>query len=121
MAQHLDYPFRFDARRRTASASEEQYVRELIEQVLFTTPGERVNRPGFGSGLLQSVFGPNGEVLADATQFLVQSALQEWLGEILSVSRVEIRATDATLEVTVEWFLRRNEEPSSATFVRRVG
>ena len=49
--------------------------------MLFTAPGERVNRPDFGSGLLQLVFAPNSDELAGATQFLVQGALQQWLGD----------------------------------------
>ena len=58
------------ARRRR---SDEDHVRDLIEQVLFTTPGERVNRPTFGSGLLQLVFAPNSDALAAATEMTVQA------------------------------------------------
>jgi uncharacterized protein len=76
----LDYPFRIDSRGRTAQATDADHIRDLIEQVLFTGPGERVNRPSFGSGLLQLVFMPTSDELATATQFLIQGALQQWLG-----------------------------------------
>ena len=69
----------------------DDHIRDLIEQVLFTAPGERVNRPNFGSGLLQLVFAPNSDELAAATQFLVQGALQQWLGDLIQVEGVERR------------------------------
>ena len=74
------FPFAFDSRGRTGDATEEEHIRQLIEQLLFTSPGERVNRPTFGSGLLQLLFAPNSPELGAATQMLVQSALQQWLG-----------------------------------------
>src|SRR3954453_14906994 len=78
----FDYPFQIDGRGRTALTSDEEHIRDLIEQVLFTAPGERVNRPTFGSGLPQLLFMPTNDELVTATQFLVQGALQQWLGDI---------------------------------------
>ena len=80
MAAHLDHPFHFDGRGRTAVTGNDDHVRDLIYQVLFTRPGERVNRPDFGSGLLEQVFEPNSDALAAAVQATVQGALQQWLG-----------------------------------------
>jgi phage baseplate assembly protein W len=74
----IRFPFGFNGRGRTAEADGDAHLRQLIEQVLFTYPGERVNRPDFGSGLMQLVFAPSGEELATAAQFLVQGALQRW-------------------------------------------
>jgi len=68
----IDYPYHFDSRGRTATADYADHVRDLIEQVLFTSPGERVNRPNFGCGLRQLIFAPASDELATATQFLVQ-------------------------------------------------
>ena len=56
---NIDFPFHFDARGRTATPPTTDHIRDMIEQLLFTAPGERVNRPDFGSGLLQMVFAPN--------------------------------------------------------------
>ena len=42
-----------------AATSDDDHIRDLIEQVLFTSPGERVMRPDFGAGLLALVFEPN--------------------------------------------------------------
>jgi Bacteriophage baseplate protein W len=116
----IDFPFHVDGRGRTAATGEEGHLRDLIEQVLFTAPGERANRPDFGSGLLQMVFAPNSEQLAATTQFLVQAALQQWLGDRIQVDRVEVEAEDSTLRVTVQYTDRRTEQPASASFERGV-
>ena len=116
----ISYPFRIDGRGRTATASNDEHIRQMIEQLLFTAPGERVNRPTFGTGLLQLVFEPNSEELASATQFLVQGALQQWLGDLIQVEAVEVKSEDATLEVTVQYVVRRNQQRQVAQFSREV-
>ena len=114
----IDFPFHTDNRGRTGSTDRDDHVRDLMEQVLFTTPGERVNRPDFGSGLLQLVFAPSSPELAATTQFLVQGALQQWLGEVIVVEGVEVHADDGRVEVTVQYVLRRNQERQVARFSR---
>src|SRR3954470_15528986 len=99
----IDFPYHFDSRGRTALAERDGHVRDLIEQLLFTDPGERVNRPEFGSGLLQLVFAPNSPELAATVQFTLQAALQRWLGDVISVTALEVTSTDATLGVAVEY------------------
>lgn len=113
---HVAFPFRFDSRGRTAHAPEDDYIRGLIEQVLFTAPGERVNRPGFGSGLAQLVFEPNSETRAAAAQVLVRSALQQWLGELIEVEDVEVASEDSTLRVTVQYLTLRSQQRQVARF-----
>ena len=78
-------------------ADDDRHIRDLIEQLLFTNPGERVNRPEFGSGLGQLIFAPNSPELATAVQFLVQGALQQWLGDLIAVERVQVDAVDSAL------------------------
>ena len=53
---NIDFPFHFDARQQTAATTDDDHIRDLIEQLLLTGPGERVNRPNFGGGLQQLVF-----------------------------------------------------------------
>jgi phage baseplate assembly protein W len=116
----IDYPFRIDGRGRTAGTDHDDHVRDLIEQVLFTSPGERVNRPDFGSGLMQLVFAPNSDELATATQFMVQGALQQWLGDLIQVEAVQVESEEATLRVTVQYVIRRNQQRQVAQFTRGV-
>ena len=115
---NLRYPFQFDGRGRSAAAGEEEYIRGLIEQVLFTSPGERVMRPDFGSGVMQLVFAPNSTELAATTQFLVQGALQQWLGNLIALEGVDAEAIDSTLRVTVRYAIRRTGASQVASFAR---
>jgi phage baseplate assembly protein W len=115
---NVSFPYRFDGRGRTSEADDATHFRDLIEQVLFTAPGERVNRPDFGSGLMRLVFAPNGDELAAATQFLVQGALQQWLGDVIRVDEVEVGSEDAVLFVAVKYTVRRTGEQQSARLVR---
>lgn len=113
----VDFPFGFGGRGRTRECSEDEHLRDLIEQVLFTTPGERVNRPTFGSGLMQLVFAPNSDTLAAATQFAVQAALQQWLGDRIDVKAVEVVPEDSRLTVTVRYASRLTGVETAAQFV----
>lgn len=120
-ATNLRYPYQIDGRGRSGLAGEEDYLRGLIEQVLFTSPGERVMRPDFGSGVMQLVFAPNSPELAATTQFLVQAALQQYLGNLIALEGVEVEAYDSTLRVTVRYSIRRTGAGQVAEFVREGG
>jgi phage baseplate assembly protein W len=117
---NIDYSFHFDNRGRTAATGDDDHIRDMIEQVLFTSPGERVNRPTFGTGLMQLLFAPNSDELATATQFLVQGALQQWLGDLIQVEAVQVESQDSTLKVTVQYVVRRNQQTQVAQFSRGV-
>ena len=117
---NIKFPFQADHKGATANSPEEKHIREMIEQVLFTSPGERVNRPTFGSGLMQLVFQPNSDELAATIQFLVQSSLQQWLGELIEVKSVETSNNDSTLQVTVEYTIRRTKQNQIAEFKRLI-
>jgi phage baseplate assembly protein W len=113
---NIDFPFQIDHSKRTATTGDEDHVRDLIEQLIFTAPGERVNRPTFGTGLLQMVFAPNSAELAAAVQFLVQGALQQYLADVIQVSSVQVDGVDSTLRVQVDYVLRRTQQPATAQF-----
>ncbi|QGZ59457.1 GPW/gp25 family protein [Paraburkholderia acidiphila] len=99
---NVNFPYQFDSRGRTLDPLD-AYLYQLVEQVLFTSPGERVNLPDFGSGLLQLPFEPNSAEIAAATQFAVQGALQKWLSGCIKVISVAVVAQDAVLTVTVTY------------------
>jgi uncharacterized protein len=113
----IDYPFHFDGRGYTADTTNDEHIRDMIEQVLFTSPGERVNRPTFGCGVLQLVFAPNSDALAAATQMMVQGALQQWLGDLIQVVAVDVESEDATLHIVVRYTIRRSQQQQVARFV----
>ena len=107
---NVDFPYGYAHTGRTATATDTEHLRELIAQVLFTAPGERVMRPDFGSGLLALTFEPNSVTLAATTQALVQGALQHWLGYLIAVEAVEVSAVDSMLRVDVRWIELRNQQ-----------
>lgn len=116
MTDFLDFPYRFDGRGRTAVTSRDDHIRDLIEQVLFTSPGERVMRPDFGSGLLELVFEPNSTVLAATTQMLVQGALQHHLSHLIAVQGVEVVNDEGALRVNVSYAVLLDRSTHIASF-----
>lgn len=117
----FNYPFRIDEKGRTATAAEEeQHIRQLIEQVLFTVLGERVNRPTFGTNINHLVFAPNSDELATATQILVHGALQQWLGDLIKVESIEAESQESMLRVSVDYSIRRNQQRRTQSFAREI-
>jgi phage baseplate assembly protein W len=114
---NVNFPYQFDGRGRTQEAAIQDYVTQMVEQVLFTSPGERVNLPDFGSGLLQLPFAPNSVEMAAATQFAVQGALQKWLGSYVKIRSVLASAEEAVLTVTVTYTLLSTDVTQVQTFV----
>lgn len=114
---YFDFPYHVDGRGRTALTDEDDHIRDLVHQVLFTNPGERVNRPDFGCGLGQLVFMPAADSLAAVTQFLVQGALTRWLDDVIFVHRVDVLPGDAMLTVNVAFTQRSTGEQHDERFV----
>jgi len=110
VTEHLDYPFAVDARGGAAVTDDDDHVRDLIYQVLFTNPGERVNRPEFGCGLKSLVFMPSSPALAVALQAMVNGALQKWLEREIEVEEVSVETLDERIEVTVAYRRRPGGE-----------
>ena len=115
---NIDFPFAFDARGRTAECDDAAHVRDMLEQLLFTNAGERVNRPEFGSGLMQLVFAPNSIELAAALQFTTRAAILQYLGDVLDLQVFEVTPTDAVLRIDVRYALRSTGEVRTESFQR---
>lgn len=115
---NIDFPLHFDNRGRTANTNDDEHIRDMMEQFLFTNHGERVNRPDFGSGLLQLIFAPNSAELAATLQFTIQAGLQRWLGDVLEVQALEVLSEDASLRVFIRYLVRRSGEIRTTEFVR---
>jgi|SRR6185437_1723606 phage baseplate assembly protein W len=115
---NIDFPFHFDQQGRTASTDDTDHIRDMIEELLFTSPGERVNRPDFGSGLLQMVFAPNSPEVAAALQFTTQAALQRYLGDLIDLQSLEVVSQDSSLSVTVKYMVKLTGDSHTENFVR---
>jgi phage baseplate assembly protein W len=108
----IKHPFAVDLGR--GRIAEEEYYAEHIEQmmfqVLFTAPGERINRPDFGCGVKRLVFAPNSEVSAALAQVTIFQALTRWLGTAITVNDVKAFAIEERLEITIAYTLKTRGE-----------
>lgn len=121
MAEYLDFLFDFDGSGRAARTDPDDHVRDMIYELLFTSPGERVNLPDFGCGLLQMVFRPNSDALAAATQLLVQGALQQWLGDVVAVQNLSVNNVEERLEINLVYVRRDTGQQVQVQFVSPKG
>ena len=117
---NIDFPYHFSGNGRTAETGDDDHIRDMIEELLFTNHGERVNRPDFGSGLLQMVFAPNSPEVATALQFSLQADLQKWLGDLIELQALEVTSVDSSLLITIQYLVRRTNERQTAQFTRAV-
>lgn len=115
---YINYPYQINGQGHTATTTRDEHIRQLIEQVLFTGPGERVNRPTFGTNLEQLVFAGISDELVTATEFMVRGALQQWLGELIQIEAIQIEHEESTLRVTVQYLIQRNQQRNVAQFER---
>lgn len=116
MNSWMAFPFAIDSSGRLATTDADDHVRDMIYQVLFTSPGERVDLPDFGCGLLQLVFAPNSDVLAAATQLLVQGSLQKWLGDVIQVEQLDVTNQDSQLIVSLVYTRRDTGQQQQTEF-----
>lgn len=107
---YFDFPFTLDERGRTSRTGSDDHIRDMIALVLFTAPGERVNRPEFGCGVKQLVFAPLSDALAAATEQLIHGALIRWLDPVISLEKVETAANEGTLEIRISYMRRETGE-----------
>ena len=115
---NLDYPYHFDRSGRTALTDDDDHVRDMIEEFLFTSSGERVMRPEFGSGLLQMMFAPNSPEVGAALQANVQAGLQRWLGDIVEIRDLAVESTDSVLRVRLTYTVRQTNDTRTRVFER---
>lgn len=108
----IHYPIGID--RGLKSLKEEQnytqHVEQLIRQVLFTAPGERINRPNFGCGLRRMIFAPNSTATAGILNVMVLQALEHWLSTVIDVSEVNVEAIEERLEVRIAYIIKARQE-----------
>jgi len=117
---NIAYPFHLNNKGRTALSTADDHVREMLEQLLFTSPGERVNRPDFGSGIQQLVFEPTSPELAAALQFALKAAIQRWLGDIIQLQGLEVTSQESTLSIVIQYIIQRTGEQQVAQFSQTV-
>lgn len=118
-ALEVGFPLAVNSYGRLSDPSYERHVEQMIELVLFTAPGERVNRPDFGCGLLRLIMGPDTAAVASATEYLIRLALQKWMGEVIAVRQVEVTPLESTLSVKLAYVLLLDQQLRVSTFTAR--
>ena len=113
----VQYPYGFDSTGHTAQTDLPGHIVDMIEEILLTSPGERVNRPTFGCGVTRLVFAPNSDALAATQQQVVQASLQQWLSDLIRVNAVEVTAQDSTLLITVTYTIIQSQQQQTQQFV----
>jgi len=109
----IKYPFGIDRGLGTMASENDfaAHVKQMILQVLFTNPGERINRSDFGCGIRRMVFAPNDDVTASLTQITILQALNTWLGSLIVVQDVNVHANNERLEIGISYSLRAQSGP----------
>lgn len=115
---NIDFPLSFNRQGRTATTGTDEHIRNMLKQIIFTNPGERVNRPEFGSGLLQLVFSPNSPELAATLQVTIQASIQQYLGDLITLQDFQVTSEDSKLRVEVQYVVLRSGEELTDTFER---
>ena len=110
----IGFPYAIAFNGRTALDASDAHVRAMIEQLLLTDPGERVNRPDFGGGLSQLLFAPNSPELAATLQFTLRAAVQRYLSDVIDLSDLTLIADNERLFVEVKYVLRSTGAVSAA-------
>lgn len=96
------YPFRIDpTSRQAARATYNDHIDQMIRQVLLTSPGERVDLPDFGCGVRQMVFAPWSDALQASSRILVQQSLERWLGNVITLQRIDVKSGDQEGQVVI--------------------
>ena len=117
---NIDFPFHIDGRGRSAETSDDDHIRDMIEQFIFTNAGERVNRPDFGSGLQQLIFAPNSPELASALKFTIQAGINRWLGDLIELRALDVQSDDSQLLINITYIVRSTSETRTTQLARRL-
>ncbi len=108
----IRYPIAIDAAlgRLQEESGYDAHVDQLIRQVLFTSPGERINRSDFGCGLKRMIFAPNSEISASLAQVSIFEALRRWLGSVIDVNDVKVKAINEVMEIRIVYLIKARQE-----------
>ena len=113
---YLNLPFGLTAEGATATADEDRVIRQRLEQILFTSPGERVMLPEFGCGVRDLVFAGNNQTLAAATEFTVAKALQSHMGDRVMINAVDVVNEGEKLFVHIVYTKTRDLQQQKVVF-----
>jgi uncharacterized protein len=119
---NIAFPYQLTAQGTTATAaSTDAHIEQMLEQLLFTRPGERVNHPDFGCGLLNLVFSPASPEVAAALSVTVAGAVEKWLGDVVKIQAVSVTAVGSELQVVLDYTVTATGTPATLSLPVPVG
>ncbi|HEY2474806.1 MAG TPA: GPW/gp25 family protein [Candidatus Cybelea sp.] len=110
---NVRYPYGFDPTGQTAQCGGSDHIEQMLAQLLFTNPGERVMQPNFGSGVAQLVFAPNSPQLAATVEYTMQGAIQQYLGDVIALQSLTVTPDDSTLTIDISYVVRSTGQTAS--------
>ena len=116
---NVGFPFELDNRGYINSPDHETHIRQLMELVLFTSPGERVNRPDFGCGLLELLFADAADPESVVSAYEIEGQLSRWLGEYVDIESLDLVPIDSMLQIRITYRLKQDDQLRVAVFERR--
>jgi len=113
----IAFPYQLSPQGTTATAaSADDHIAQMLEQLLFTRPGERVNRPTFGCGLLDLVFSPGSPEVAAALSITASAAVQQELSDVVKIQSVDVTWAAGTLQVVLSYLVLATGAAATQTF-----
>ncbi|MGB3344294.1 MAG: GPW/gp25 family protein [Aequorivita sp.] len=108
----IRYPFAIDNGfgKLAEETDYDRHLMQMIKQLLFTNPGERINRPDFGCGIRRMVFAPNSDVSANLTQVIINQSLEKWMGTVIEVNEVNVKNVEEKLEINIVYLIRATQQ-----------
>lgn len=94
-------------------ARDELSVREVMRNILLTSPGERLMRPEFGAGLTEFIHEPNNETTRHLIADVVRKSIEQWELRVL-VENVEVlpdRQNLAEVHIVITYRMRTSNRP----------
>src|SRR3954466_6292826 len=116
MGLNVAFPFRLDSRGHTEVTDDERHVNGMLEMLLLTTAGERVNRPDFGGGLRQLLFGPASPELAATVQHTLRAEILQWLDDVIDLRELDVWAEEGRMVLNLSYVLRHDGTQRTAEF-----
>ena len=117
----LNFPYNINSKGKSSTVNNiNEYIKQLLEQLLFTNPGERVNRPSFGTGIRQLVFSPNSDEIVSITKALIQGNLQNWLSDYIIVEEVDTKSVESSLFVTIKYIVKSTSEELNVSYKKEI-
>ncbi|WP_299009787.1 GPW/gp25 family protein [uncultured Shewanella sp.] len=115
---HKSFPFQINQYGHIQEADDDKHLRDMMEQILFTIPGERVNRPEFGCGVQLLVFGSIQAEMLSVKQSMIQIELQKYLGHLMQLQVVNITAHETQLDIFIRYLPFVGDQAKEVVFTR---